>query len=440
MTTPSDGTRVTDDAGVEFLLGKKIAEGAQGTVYRVASYPDFAIKLLTRPQDLERIERVRRLPLDGLAVASPITLVRNGGAGYVMRLANEMKPLRNPYLPREFGPREDADWYLATGGLRRRLAISANLASTVAGLHARGLAYVDLNPGNVMVSEDLTRDATWLIDTDNLTSMTEPSWDIVGFPGYVAPERKRRSPPTTLADAYSLGIIVFRMLVLSHPLMGAATFGTEGKTADLGIDLGQFPYVDDPDDDTNRLLPSSLPAGLLSLALSGRLRRLCQRTFGAGRLTPLSRPGSSRWREVLFTALDNVIECPRGCGWTYYRLMSNCPKCNGRTGPTTMLTVYPGRPETMLSARDSLVVAESVTSVLPRHLWGRYDEADAILTVRPVTDGYELTAHGETVITNATGQRVTRMAKPVGNQVSRVLLSTPGRPDRTIALRSVPTA
>jgi serine/threonine protein kinase len=436
---PSEEIRVTDDAGVEFLLGQKIAEGAQGAVHRVVGYPDFAIKLLTRPNDLERIEQVRRLPLDGLPVASPITLIRTGGAGYVMRLADEMTPLREPYLPREFGPREDVTWYLATGGLRRRLAIAANLASAVAGLHARGLAYVDLNPNNVMVSEDPTRDATWLIDTDNLTSMTEPSWDIIGFPGYVAPERRRHSPPTTLADAYSLGVIVFRMLVLSHPLMGAATFEVEGKTADHKIDLGQFPYVDDPDDETNRLPPGSLPAGLLSLALSGRLRQLCQRTFGAGRLTPTSRPGSSRWREILFTALDNVIECPNGCGWTYFRLTPKCPKCNGRTGPTTLLTIYPGKLETRLSARDSLAVSGSGTRVLPRHVWGRYDDADPVLTVRPVTGGYELTPHGETVVTNATGRRVTRVASPTGNDVSRVLLSTPGRPDRTIALRSVPT-
>lgn len=439
MTTHSEEIRVTDDAGVEFTLGQKIAEGAQGVVHRVDRYPDFAIKLLTRPRDLQRIEQVRRLPLDGLAVASPITLIRTGGAGYVMRLADEMTPLREPYLPREFGPREDANWYSATGGLRRRLAIAANVASTLAALHARGLAYVDLNPNNIMVSEDLTRDATWLIDTDNLTSMTEPLWDVIGFPGYVAPERRRHSPPTTLADAYSLGIIVFRMLVLSHPLMGAATFEVEGKAADQGIDLGQFPYVDDPSDETNRLPPGSLPAGLLSLALSGRLRQLCQRTFGVGRGTPTSRPGSSRWREVLFTALDNVIECPHGCGWTYYRLAPTCPRCNGRTGPTTMLTIYPGTLETRLSARDSLAVRGSGAEVLPRHVWGRYDNADPVLTVRPVPNGFELVPHGETVITSATGGRVTRIASPTDNNASRVLLSTPGRPDRTIAFRSVPT-
>ena len=86
-----------------------------------------------------------------------------------------MTPLREPYLPHEFGRNETASWYLSTGGLRRRLAIAARIADTVTILHALALAYVDLNPNNVMISEDLSRDETWLIDTDNLTSMSTPT-------------------------------------------------------------------------------------------------------------------------------------------------------------------------------------------------------------------------------------------------------------------------
>lgn len=70
---PSEPRRVTDDAGVEFVLGSEIAAGKQGTVYRVQGHPDLAVKLLTRPEDLARIQSVRRLPLEGLSVAAPHT-------------------------------------------------------------------------------------------------------------------------------------------------------------------------------------------------------------------------------------------------------------------------------------------------------------------------------------------------------------------------------
>ena len=77
-------------------------------------------------EDLKRIAAVRRLPLDGLSVAALLTLIRTGATGYLMPLASDMKPIREPYLPREFGAREtNAAWYRRTGGLRRRLAIAA---------------------------------------------------------------------------------------------------------------------------------------------------------------------------------------------------------------------------------------------------------------------------------------------------------------------------
>ena len=70
------GDRVRDDTGIEYVLGDTIGRpGAQGVVYRVQGQPDFAIKLLTRESDLSRIEEVRRLPLGGLQLATPVSLI-----------------------------------------------------------------------------------------------------------------------------------------------------------------------------------------------------------------------------------------------------------------------------------------------------------------------------------------------------------------------------
>ena len=371
--------RVVDDTGVEFVLGQKIAKGAQGTVFRVEGHPGYAIKLLNRPEDLERIAAVRRLPLDGLSVAAPLTLIHTGGTGYLMPLASDMKPIREPYLPREFGAREtNAAWYRQTGGLRRRLAIAANMARSIAALHERGLAYVDLNPGNVMVSDDLNRTETWLIDTDNLTSRSAPKWDILGFPGYVAPERKRRkAPPSTLADTYILAIHVFRLLVLRYPLEGDCG-GQHGRKrgARARMDRGDLAYVGDPQDRSNQLPPRSFPAALFPLVMSGRMRSLAERTFGDGRLEPAKRPGSARWRDVLFNALDNAVDCPDNCGWTYFRLLKSCPNCGAVTrGPQLSRCTRPLMSSRLRRATRSWLPQASRPSILPRHVWGRHDQA-----------------------------------------------------------------
>ena len=436
----SQPRRVVDDAGVEFVLGEKIAKGGQGEVFRVDGHPGYAIKLLKRPEDLGRIAAVRRLPLEGLEVAAPLTLIRDGGTGYLMPLASDMRPVKEPYLPREFGVREtNAAWYRQTGGLRRRLAIAANVARSIAALHERGLAYVDLNPGNVMVSDDPNRTETWLIDTDNLTSRSDPTWDILGFPGYLAPERMRRqAPPSTLADSYILAVHVFRLLVLRHPLEGAEADRMDGHEARARMDRGDLAYVGAPQDQSNRLPPRSFPAGLFPLVISGKMRGLAERTFGEGRLEPAKRPGSARWRDVLFSALDNVIDCPAGCGWTYFRLLFNCPNCGAATQRATIVKVHAAADWQRLAARDSLVASpDRATPILPRHVWGRYDQADPVVTFHPVRGGFEVEAHDEARVTDATGRAVSRIPRPSGTEGYRVRLDVPDRPTRLLAVRSV---
>lgn len=380
---PSDegtGSRVRDDTGIEYELGAVIGKpGAQGVVYRVKGQPGFAIKLLKRAGDLARIEEVRRLPLDGLQVAAPISLIREGGSGYLMPLANDMTPLAEPYLPREFGPRElnRKDWYPNTGGIRRRLALAANVAQCLAALHERGLAYVDLNPNNVMISEDVARDETWLIDTDNLTSRANPKWDILGFPGYAVPERiTKHAPPSTLADSYTLAVLTFRLLVLRHPLEGSAAEALDGDDATQAMNQGLLAYVGDLDDDSNRLPKRSLPSKLFDLALSGRMQQLFRDTFGEGKLDPLKRPGAARWRDALWLAHDNVVDCPAQCGWSYFRLRRSCPSCGCETPPVILATVFPEWGQTEWAdvdpqARDTLTLSrQQSTQIGERHLLG----------------------------------------------------------------------
>ena len=446
---PRPGRRVRDDTGIEYVLGDVIGKpGAQGVVYRVVGQPDFAIKLLKRESDLARIEEVRRLPLDGLQIAAPISLIRDGGAGYLMPLAGDMNPLAEPYLPRSFTPRETSgiDWYRNTGGLRRRLALAANVAQCLAALHERGLAYVDLNPNNVMVSDDVNRDETWLIDTDNLTSRSNPVWDIVGFPGYAVPERvTKKAPPSTLADAYTLAILTFRLLVLSHPLEGRAAEALDGDDAAAAINTGSLAYVGDPSDTSNHLLDRSLASKLFTLALSGRMQRLFLETFGAGKLNPLARPGAAKWRDALWLAHDNVVECASGCGWSYFRLLSRCPACNGETPPVILATVFPEWGETKWAgidpqARDSLVLGlDRITPLGERQLWGGYTSRDPLLTFNPVDKGFEVAAREGVEITDGAGKRVERVPYPEPRKEYRVRVETGRRPPRTLRIVRVQT-
>ena len=99
-------------------------------------------------------------------------------------------------------------------------------------------------------------------------------------------------------------------------------------------------------------------------------------TFGEGKLNPLKRPGASRWRDALWLAHDNVIECADGCGWTYYRLLPKCPACGQPTPPMIFATVFPEWGETEWSGITPKPGTPCTLAVLARrrsserHLWG----------------------------------------------------------------------
>ena len=159
------------------------------------------------------------------------------------------------------------------------------------------------------------------------------------------------------------------------------------------------------------------------------MRGLSRQTFTDGRLEPVKRPGSARWRDVLFSALDNVVDCPDDCGWTYYRLQKSCPSCGTATEATALITVYPAADAQPLEARDSLVAAAGgETSLAPRHLWGRHDQPDPVVTFHPVRGGFEVEVHDEARLTDGAGKAVSKIPRPTGSEVYRVRLEAPGRP------------
>jgi DNA-binding helix-hairpin-helix protein with protein kinase domain len=449
---PSEPRTVTDDTGVVFTLGSQIGQrGAQGAVYRVEGHPGFAVKLLDRESDLATIELVRRLSLDGINIAAPITLIRNGGNGYLMPLAADMTPLGETYLRPQLEAKATPGWYVDTGSLRRRLAIAANTASSIAALHAKGLAYVDLNPNNVMVSDDLSRSETWLIDSDNLTSRSRPVGQLLGYPGFIAPERIRQgAPASTLADTYSLAIHAFQMLVLRHPLEGIAADDLDASTVwgqtgsdgrrDWGlVDLGELPYVADPHDTSNALNPRKLSGILLGLALSGQIRQIAEQTFGVGRLDPLRRPSAGAWRDVLFGALDNVVSCAANCGWSYYRTRAECP-CGEPSSAPMLVTFTGGSIEEPFQSRGTMVIArDTATTVLPRHLWGRYGDVGSAISIHPAgPTTFDIETHGDITFTDQRGKNVSNVHQPEPGDVKRYLLTAPDRPSRVLTFRTVP--
>lgn len=324
----SKAKSVVDANGVRYELVELLGRGGQGSVYAVKG-GRLAVKVVAgrSPQDRERMRNqlthVRRLPVGELSMAKPLEMLRPPHTGYVMERLTGMVPVRTLLGPPK-GERPGVEWYLRTGGLRRRLILLARAAHTLAQLHGKGLAYSDPSPANIFISDDPAFAEVWFIDTDNLRYESSPG-ALAGVctHGYGAPELiQGKSGVTTLTDVHAFAVIAFQVLALAHPFIGDLVNDGEPELEEQAF-AGLIPWVDDAGEDRNRA-SFGIPRDWV---LSTRLSEAFERTFGVGRLTPSERPGAAEWAERLFAAADATIPCPV-CGGTFYFNQPNCTWCD----------------------------------------------------------------------------------------------------------------
>jgi DNA-binding helix-hairpin-helix protein with protein kinase domain len=330
---------VVDVNGVRYELVELLGRGGQGAVYAVKG-GRLAVKLVAgcgqkhRERMRNQLTHVRRLPVGALSLAKPLEMLRPPHTGYVMELLTGMAPIKRLLAPPK-GEGPSVEWYLRSGGLRRRLLVLGRAAHVLAQLHGKGLAYSDPSPANIFISDDPSFAEVWFIDTDNLRYESAPgSLAGVYTPGYGAPELVQgRSGVTTLTDVHAFAIIAFQALALAHPFIGDLVNDGEPELEEQAF-AGMLPWIDDAEDDRNRA-SFGVPR---EWVLSARLAEAFQRTFGAGRLTPSDRPGAAEWAERLFAAADATIRCP-GCGGTFYFNQRQCTWCDAAR-PTFATAVF----------------------------------------------------------------------------------------------------
>lgn len=323
---------ITDGNGARYTLGPRLGSGGQGDVFQLKE-GRLAVKLVRRDgrTDAEilrrRLERVKRLDLDGLPLARPLTVLRLPNLGYIMELLPGTRSLGT--LIRPSSPMKSiAAWYGETGGLRGRLRVLAALARVMNQLHGRGVAYGDLSPDNVRVNGDPAGEfSLHLIDCDNLRveSSPDPAW--LFTPGYAAPELlAARSGANTLSDLHAFAVVAFECLTCIHPFVGDVVADGEPELEERAF-AGKLPWVEDAADRSNATT-RGVPRNRV---ISEKTRQLFDRAFGSGRADPGLRSRFAEWVDVLEQAADMALHCANAnCRASYFleQLPATCPWCD----------------------------------------------------------------------------------------------------------------
>ena len=210
----------------KYRIDEEIARGGMGIVYRGTDLKlncPIAIKVLHAhlsgddsfaKRFIQEAQRMARLAHDNIIRVH--ALDEEDGKSYIVMEYFPGPTLRallrrQPRLP-----------------VHQAVGIALQLARALEYAHAQGIIHRDIKPANIMVGAD---GKAKLVDFGIAAALDESSLtatgQVIGTPEYMAPEQARGKAIAT-SDLYSLGIVLYEMLVGRTPFHGVA------KTAIIG--------------------------------------------------------------------------------------------------------------------------------------------------------------------------------------------------------------
>jgi tRNA A-37 threonylcarbamoyl transferase component Bud32 len=206
--------------GGRYLLDDQIGNGGYGEVWRatdtVLARP-VAVKLL-HPRYTQRNEALARFRAEARHA---------GGLSHenIAQVFDYGEPAdgQPPYLVMELVDGPSLETVLTGGPLddSRTMAIVAQAAAGLQAAHAAGMIHRDIKPGNLLLAPGGTVKITdfGIAHTIGSAPLTA-SGELIGTPGYLAPERAMGERATPASDLYSLGMLAYECLAGAPPFRG----------------------------------------------------------------------------------------------------------------------------------------------------------------------------------------------------------------------------
>jgi beta-lactam-binding protein with PASTA domain/predicted Ser/Thr protein kinase len=114
--------------------------------------------------------------------------------------------------------------FLATGGkpsTNQAVDLAQRVAQALSAAHAQGIVHRDIKPANVMVTRDGSLKVMDFGIARMSTDITAPQTSsVLGTPTYLSPEQAQGQPVDARSDIYSLGILLYELLVGRPPFTG----------------------------------------------------------------------------------------------------------------------------------------------------------------------------------------------------------------------------
>ena len=220
LPTPPTGTPLPTVLVERYRLDRSLGNGGMGEVFEATDltlHRSVAVKLMSPSLVQDEPARARFLrEARALAQVNSPNVVAVYDAG---------EDAERPYLVMEFVEGTTLERELV-GSDRvepaRAVAVATDIASGLAAAHERGIVHRDVKPSNVFLTPS---DAAKIGDF-GIARLERPDATLTltgqtfGSPPYMAPEQATGGKVDARADLYSLGCVLFQMLVGRRPFSG----------------------------------------------------------------------------------------------------------------------------------------------------------------------------------------------------------------------------
>jgi serine/threonine-protein kinase len=207
-------------------LEEEIGRGGMSAVFRAFDEVlerSVAVKLMHRqraadPDQLERFRREARA-MARLLHRHVVTVIDTGEADLPGAASGERE--RVPYIVFEYVEGETLKQRIRRDGrldIAQAIAYTIEIGRGLIAAHERGIVHRDIKPQNVLVSLEGSAKITDFgiartLEEDGLTM----GGRVLGTTDYVSPEQALGQPVTGQSDVYSLGVVLYEMLVGEVP-------------------------------------------------------------------------------------------------------------------------------------------------------------------------------------------------------------------------------